>query len=146
MVQTSREPDPAEREFWSWLGFWVQFGLLALCVVIGAFAASRAAQPGDYGAGVVLIVCALGLAFFRLKQRFDGGMAGWREFLLVDNMASLTVAIPLFVVIGLAGLFVAAGWRQGALHDAGVGLFVVSGIIVFFDIKQVFDRIDNRRS
>lgn len=146
MVETSREAKSAERAFWSWLGFWVQFALLGLCVVIGAFAASGAEEPGDYGAGVVLIVCALALAFLRLKQRFDGGPAGWQAFLLVDNMASLTMAIPLFVVVGLAGLFVAAGWRAGALHDAGIGLFVVSAIIVFFDIKHVFDRIDARRS
>lgn len=146
MAETSREPETAERAFWSWIGFWVQFALLGLCVVIGAFAASGAERPGDYGAGVVLILCALALAFLRLKQRFDGGTGNWREFLLVDNMASLTIAIPLFVVIGLAGLFVAAGWREGALHDAGIGLFVVSGVIVFLDIKRVFDRIDGRRS
>jgi hypothetical protein len=146
MVETNREAESAERAFWLWLGFWVQFALLGLFVVIGAFAASGAEQPGDYGAGVVLVVCALALAFLRLKQRFDGGAADWRAFLLVDDMASLTVAIPLFVVIGLAGLFVAADWRDGALHDAGIGLFVASGIIVFLDIKRVFDRIDDRRS
>ena len=41
MVETSREPEPAEHAFWSWLGFWVQFLVLGLFVVIGAFAASR---------------------------------------------------------------------------------------------------------
>ena len=146
MVETRQEPESAERAFWSWLGFWVQFALLGLCVVIGGFAASAAERPGDYSAGVVLILSALALAFLRLKQRFDGDAGNWRAFLLVDNITSLTAVIPLFVVFGLAGLFVAAGWPDGALHDAGIGLFVVSGIIVFFDIKRVFDRIDNRRS
>lgn len=140
MVETSREPEPAERGFWRWLGFWVQFALLGLCVVIGSFAASGAAAPGDYGAGIVLILCALALAFLRLKQRFDEAAPGWRDALFVDNMKSLAVAIPIFVVIGLAGLFLAADWPYGSLHDAGVALFVASAVIVFLDIKQVFDR------
>lgn len=146
MVETSRSPEPAEQGFWSWLGFWVQFLLLGLCVVIGAFSASGAEQPGDYAAGIVLMLTALALAFLRLKQRFDHGPPGWRDCLFVDNMASLTVAIPLFAVIGLAGLFIAAAWPYGSLHDAGLGLFVVSGVIVFFDIKHVFDRMNSHPS
>jgi len=144
MAQTGREPEPAERGFWLWLGFWVQFLLLGLCVVIGAFAASGAAEPGDYAAGVVLILAALALAFLRLKARFDGASPGWRNFLLVDNMASLVAAIAVFIVVGLTGLFVASGWPLGSLHIAGVALFAVSGVIVFLDLKQVFDRIDSR--
>ncbi len=146
MVETSRELEPAERAFWSWLGFWVQFLLLGLCVVIGAFAASRAEEPGGYAAGIVLILCALLLAFLRLKQRFDGGRSGWRSFLLVDNMKSLVVAIPTFAIIGLIGLFIASAWSYGSLHDGGIALFVVSGIIVFLDIKQVFDRMNSQGS
>ncbi len=141
MVETSREPVTAERAFWAWLGFWVQFLLLGLCVVLGAFAASGAAEPGDYAAGMIVILGALAVGFLRLKQRFDGGALVWRAFLLVDNMTSLVAAIALFAVIGLAGLFIAAAWRYGALHDGGLALFVVSGVIVFLDIKQVFDRI-----
>ena len=143
MAETSRRPEPGDPAFWSWLGFWAQFLVLGLCVVIGAFAASQAASPGDYGSGIVLILGALALAFLRLKRRFDGGAAGWRDFLLVDDMTNLTVAIPLFAVIGLAGLFVARAWPNGSLHDAGLGLFVVSGVIVFLNIKRVFDRINS---
>ena len=58
-------------------------------------------------------------------------------------MTNLTVAIPLFAVIGLAGLFVARAWPDGSLHDAGLGLFVVSGVIIFLNIKRVFDRINS---
>lgn len=143
MAETSRRPERGDPAFWSWLGFWAQFVVLGLCVVIGAFAASHAASPGDYGSGIVLILGALALAFLRLKRRFDGGAAGWRDFLLVDDMTNLTVAIPLFAVIGLAGLFVARAWPDGSLHDAGLGLFVVSGVIVFLNIKRVFDRINS---
>jgi hypothetical protein len=143
MVETSREPEPAEDAFWSWLGFWVQFLVLGLLVVIGAFAASHADRPGDYACGVLLILGALALAFLRLKRRFDGGAPGWGDFLFVDDMTNLSVAIPLFAVIGLVGLFVARAWPDGSLHDAGLGLFVVSGVIVFLDIKRVFDRINS---
>jgi hypothetical protein len=143
MAQTGREPETSDHAFWSWLAFWVQFLLLGLCVVIGAFAASRAAEPGDYAAGIVAILGASALAFLRLKDRFDGAPMGWRKALLVDNMTSLVLAIAVFVIVGLAGLFMASSWRVGSLHNAGVALFAVSGLIVFLDIKQVFDRIDS---
>jgi hypothetical protein len=141
MADNGREPDRAARAFWSWVGFWLQFLLLAVCVVLGAFAASGAAEPGDYAAGMVLILAALALAFLRLKQCFDSGADRPGNFLLVEKMASLAVAIPLFTVVGLAGLFVASAWSDGILHAGGIALFVVSGIIVFLDIKHVFDRM-----
>jgi hypothetical protein len=141
MVDNGREPEAADRAFWSWLGFWVQFLVLGICLVLGAFVASGAEEPGDYAAGIVLIICALALAFLRLKQSFDRLPSGLSNFLLVDNLASLTVVVPLFAVIGLAGLFLARAWLYGSLHDAGIALFVFSGVIVFLDIKQVFDRM-----
>jgi hypothetical protein len=143
MDEASQPPDAAEHMFWSWLGFWGQFFVLGLLVVIGAFAASQAEGPGDYACGVLLLLGALALAFLRLKQRFDGGAPGWRDFLLVDDMTSLAVAIPLFTVIGLVGLFVARAWPDGSLHDSGLGLFVVSGVIIFLNIKRVFDRMNS---
>jgi hypothetical protein len=141
MVENGREPEAADRAFWSWLGFWVQFLVLGICIVLGAFAASGAEEPGDYAAGIVLIICALALALLRLKQSFDGWPSGLSNFLLVDNFAGLAVVIPLFAVIGIAGLFLAQAWLYGSLHDAGIALFVFSGVIVFLDIKQVFDRM-----
>ena len=142
MVETSRDPESSNRAFWSWLGFWAQFLVLGLCVVIGAFAASICAGPGDYVTGMLLIIGAVALAFWRLKNRFDGAPWGWGDFLLVGNMTSLAVAIPLFAVIGLAGLFIANAWPYGSLHSAGIMLFVVSGVIVFLDIKHVFDQMN----
>ncbi|HEV2100741.1 MAG TPA: hypothetical protein VGR45_17680 [Stellaceae bacterium] len=143
MVETSREPDPAGHPFWSWLGFWLQFLILGLFVVIGAFTASECLGPGDYVIGMLLILGALVLAFLRLKHRFDGGSPSWGDFLFVDHMKSLTIAIPLFAVLGLIGLFTARSWPDGSLHNAGLGLFAVSGIVVFFDIKRVFDRMNS---
>lgn len=143
MAETGRRPEPAEQGFWSWLGFWLQFAVLALCVALGAFAASAGERPGDYGCGLALFIGALALAFLRLKQSFDSAAPEWRDLLFVGDMASLAVAIPVFTVIGLVGLFIAHDWAVGSLHDGGLGLFVVSAIIIFLDIKTVFDRVNS---
>lgn len=143
--EVPEKPVTAERAFWGWLGFWVQFFVLGVLAMIGAFAASAPSEPGDYTAGLLLLLGAAALAFARLKHRLDGGAPGWGAFLFVDDMKSLAVALPLFVVIGLAGLFIAHGWEGGSLHTAGLALFVVSGVIVFLDIKHVFDRSNQHR-
>jgi hypothetical protein len=143
MDETSRTPDYADRAFWSWLGFWLQFLVLGVLAVVGAFSASGAARPGDYACGMLLSLGAIALGFLRLKQRLDGDASGWGSFMLVDDMWNLAVVIPLFALIALAGLFVAHAWENGALHTAGVALFIASGAIIFLDIKHVFDRMDS---
>jgi hypothetical protein len=138
--------DPAavgpERAFWSWLGFWVQMLVLAVLAIIGAFAASAAEHSGDYACGMILVLAAIALAFLRLKHRLDGGGAGVTEFLLVDDLWNLALVIPLFTVIGLAGLFIAHGAESGDLHFAGIALFLASGAVIFLDLKHVFDRLE----
>ena len=143
MDETGWTPDHAERAFWSWLGFWIQFLVLGLLAVIGAFVASEDARPGDYQCGLLLSLGAIALAFLRLKHRLDGGALGWGTFLLVDDMKHLAVVIPLFAIIGHVGLLIAHAWESGAMHAAGLGLFVVSGAIVFLNIKRVFDRMNS---
>jgi hypothetical protein len=135
-------PDNAERAFWSWLGFWLEILVLGVLGIVGAFAASAADRPGDYTCGMALSLGAIALAFLRLKRRLDGNGSGWADFLLVDNMWNLALVIPLFTVLGLAGLFVAHAWENGAMHAAGIALFVVSGAIIFLDMKHVFDRME----
>ena len=54
------------------------------------------------------------------------------------------MVIPLFTVIGLAGLFLGAG-AEGSLQSAGVGLFFASGLIIFLSLKRVFDALDSHR-
>jgi hypothetical protein len=69
--------------------------------------------------------------------------SGWADFLLVGDMWNLALVIPLFTVIGLAGLFVAHAWENGAMHTAGIALFIVSGAIIFLDMKHVFDGMES---
>ena len=143
MEQTRRTADDAERAFWSWLGFWVQFLVLAVLAIVGAFFAAADERPGDYQCGLLLSLGAVAMACLRLKQQLDGSALGWSSFLLVDDMKNLALAVPLFTIIGLAGLFIAHAWEAGAMHAAGLVLFVASGVIVFLNIKHVFDRMDS---
>ena len=139
-----RPPESAERAFWSWFAFWVQLLVLAVLAVIGAFAASGAERPGDYACGMILSLAAIALAFLRLRHRLDGGSSELVDFLLVEDMWNLAVVVPLFAIIGLAGLFLAHAWGSGAMHAAGLALFIISGVIIFLDLKHVFDRIEAR--
>ena len=142
MTETRSTLDTTERAFWSWLGFWVQILVLGVLAIIGALAASAAAQPGDYTCGMALSLGAIALAFLCLKRRLDGDGSRWADLLLVGDMRNLALVIPLFTVIGLAGLFIAHAWEEGAMHSAGIALFIVSGAIIFLDMKHVFDRME----
>ncbi len=128
----------------AWIGFWAQLVVLGACAVLGAVFASADSAPGDYTCGLLLSLGAVALAFMRLKNRFDGGAAGWGSFLLVDDMPSLVAVIVIFTLLALAGLFTAAGVEEGGLHDAGVALFVASGLAVFLSLKHVFDTLDRQ--
>lgn len=145
MDETPRTPDAAASAFWSWLGFWAQILVLGVLAVVGAFAASGAERPGDYGCGMILSLTAIALAFLRLKHQLDGGPSSFADLLLVDDMPNLALVIPLFAIIGLVGLFIAHAWEGGDMHTAGVALFIASGVVIFLDMKHVFDRIDARR-
>ena len=137
--------DQAETAFWSWLGFWLQLLILGALAIVGAFFASAASRPGNYACGIILSVTAIALAFLRLKSRLDQGESNGGGFLLVGDMRNLAFVIPLFAIMGLAGLFIAHAWESGAMHAAGVALFLVSGVLVFFNIKHVFDRVDSEQ-
>ena len=131
------------REYWTWIGFWAQFVVLAGLAILGLAIAGSGA-PGDDTAGLLLAGAAVALAFMRLRLWFDGGATGWMAFLFVDTPGGLVVVIPLFVAIALAGLFMGAG-ASGSLRNAGIGLFIASGIIIFLSLKRVFDRLDTQR-
>jgi hypothetical protein len=142
MDEASRRADAAASAFWSWLGFWAQILILGVLAVVGAFVASGDERPGDYGCGMILSLAAIALAFLRLKHQLDGGPSGFADLLLVDDMPNLALVIPLFAIIGLAGLFIAHAWEAGDMHTAGVALFIASGVVIFLDMKHVFDRVD----
>ena len=143
MSQSSAGRESAE--LCAWIAFWGQLVVLAVLAALGAAFASEDSAPGDYACGLLLSLAAIALAFMRLKTRFDGAAADWGSFLLVDDMANLLAVIVTFTILGLAGLFIAAGFDHGGLHDAGVALFAASGLAVFLSMKHVFDQADRTR-
>jgi hypothetical protein len=135
----------AELGYGAWFLFWSELIVLGALAVLGALFASADGAPGDYACGLILALSAIALAFLRLKARFDGAIGDWPGFLLVDDIANLVAAIVVFVVVALAGLFLAAGFEHGGMHNAGVALFVASGLAVFLHMKRVFDNLDRQR-
>ena len=140
----SRKPNGLGPEYWSWFGFWAELVVLAALAILGAYFAGRGGEPGDYTTGLTLFFAAIALGFLRLKRRLDGGPTRWERFLLVDDARNLALVIAVFVVLALAGLFIAAAEAQGSLYIAGVALFATSGVIVFLSLKNVFDTLDRR--
>jgi len=136
-------PEPPVTGVGAWIVAWGEFALLGYLALIGAFFASADASPGDYACGVTLALAAIALAFLRLKARFDGA-GDWASFLLVDDWPNLAAVIVAFVILGLAGLFIAAAVEYGALHNAGIALFLASGAAVFLHMKHVFDNLDRQ--
>jgi hypothetical protein len=132
-------PTDNAHELCAWFGYWAQFVILAVFVVLGAFYGAQGTEPGDETAGIVLVVAATLVAFMRLKAGFDGGDRGWGSFLFVDDMANLPLAVVVLTILGLVGLFVAATHDAGGLHDGGVALVLVAAWFVVMNIKRVFD-------
>ena len=141
MHTSTTPPRPSDEGLGSWFAFWGQFVVLTALAILGLYIGSDG-QPGDYATGLMLTVGAILLAFLRLKASFDGTGDDWTSFLFVDKPAHLVVVIPLFTVIALAGLFVAAS-EPGSLQDAGVALFIACGLIIFLSLKRVFDKLDS---
>ena len=79
------------------------------------------------------------------RMPLEGGIYQWAK-LGFNEFAGFIVAWNLWLlsitVIALGGLFVAAG-EAGSLQSAGVGLFVVCGLIIFLSLKRVFDKLDS---
>jgi hypothetical protein len=145
MNQSSAASQSSEVGFCAWIAFWAQLGVLGVVAVLGAAFASADQAPGDDTCGLLVSLAAIALAFMLLKNRFDGGAAYCCAFLLVDDMKNLVAVIVVFTVLGLIGLFTAAGFERGGLHDAGIALFVASALAVFLNLKHVFDTLDRRR-
>lgn len=127
-----------------WVAFWAQLAVLAFLAIFGAFAASAAVEPGDYACGLILTITAMLLLFLCTKGYFDGNPLVLGDFLLVDDIANLVLAIVVFVALGVAGIVTAASVAGGGLYVGGVTLFAVSVLAILLSMKRVFDNLDHR--
>lgn len=145
MAQSRTGTQPEELGFAGWFAFWGQLIVLGFLAIVGAYFAGADAESGDYSCGLILTIAAILLAFLRLKARFDGAVLDWSSFLFVDDMMNLLAAIVVFVLLGLAGLFMAADSGAGGLYAGGVALAVVSAVAILLSTKRVFDNLDRHR-
>lgn len=123
---------------------WLVLFFLGVLAVCGAFFASAQRRPGDYECGLLLSLAAIALSFMLLKSFFDhGGITGWTRLLLVEDWTSLAVIVPVLALLGLAGLFVAQAGAGGSLEVAGIAFFLACGLLVFMNLKRVFDRAES---
>jgi len=137
-------PDLSQRSLCTWFAFWAQFVVLGFAAVLGGIFGGAAVDPGDQTCGVVLSLSAFLLMFMRLKTWYDTGSTGWVRFLFVDDMNSLVAAIVVFVLLALAGMFIASRVEFGGLHNSGVALVLASTLGILFSIKNVFDVAERR--
>ena len=142
MNSASTPPSSLSDEFWLWFGFWAQFVLLGLAAAIGGLYGGHSDDPDDATCGLLLMIAAIALAFPRLEHHFDGRPMGWGSALLVDDMPNLWLAIVVFAFLGLLGLITGAEAEEGALHNAGVALFVVAALAILLNMKRVFDNLE----
>ena len=53
--------------------------------------------------------------------------------------------LALAILVGIAGLLLAASQNEGATYGIGLALFAVAVVYVFACLKRHFDRIDQAR-
>lgn len=131
-----------DREFLSWLRFWVRLAILAVLMIGGAFYASQGDQPGAPQSGLILAIVAFILILALVKRRLDGAPGDLASMLLVNGINGLSVVVPLLGAIAIGGLVLAADDPVGPLYIFGLGLFGASVLAILWQIKHVYDRID----
>lgn len=131
-----------DREFLSWLRFWVRLAILAVLMIGGAFYASQSDQPGAPRSGLILAIVAFILILALVKRRLDGASGDLASMLLVNDINGLSVVVPLLGAIAIGGVILAADDPVGPLYIFGLGLFGASVLAILWQIKHVFDRSD----
>src|ERR1051326_4529902 len=116
MNQSSAAPQSSDIGFCAWIAFWAQLVVLGVVAVLGAAFASADRAPGDDTCGLLPSLGAIALSFMLIKNRFDGETANCCAFLLVNDMKNLVATIVVYSVLGLIGLFLAAGFDHGGMH------------------------------
>ncbi len=136
--------EAADREFWMGVRLFVGRSVLGGIGLLGLFTASHAESGATYTAGLALFGFAVAILFFEIDRFFDGrpSLFMGTKGLVASTNDDLLVLLPGRVVMILAGLFLAARAEENAGYAMGLGVAGVSLVMVFLDLKGVFDRLD----
>lgn len=131
------------RDIWNWIAPWLLGVLLGCASLLGFLTASGASGPDTYAAGLITAGLALIALVWLVKHACDRPVRGWPFDILVERSESLVLLIALLSALGIGGLFLAADTR-GAAEPAGYALFVVCLVLIGWNLKHHYDRIDSR--
>jgi hypothetical protein len=124
---------------WRLVAPWLGYLLLAAAGLLGLFTASDAGEGEGYAAGLLTFGLAVLIIAWRMRDQLDGRDVGLFLPVMVEGEDALLLWIAVMTALGIAGLLVAAG-SESVLHTAGIALFVVAALFIFFAVKRNFDR------
>ena len=134
-----------DREFWNGARNAVRWALLLGFGLLGLGAASSAGDSVDAARDLGVFVVVVLLFFWEIKRHFDGAPALGFSDLAVEDPLSLAVGVPLFTVLGVAGLFMASAAETVSGYYAGLGLAAGALGMVFLNLKTRFDAVERDR-
>lgn len=129
-------------ELWRWFAPWLGGAALVALSLLGLFVASRAADDATYAGGFVAAAIAAVTLGWRIRAGFEGERRDAALPVLVEDGDALIVLAALLVVLGLFGLFLAARGEEPMAIYGGYGLFIGALIMVFWNVKHYFDRLE----
>ena len=134
-----------DREFWNGARNALRWALLLGFGLLGLGAASSAGDSVDAARDLGVFVVVVLLFFWEVKRYYDGSPPLGLRDLAVEDSLSLAVGVPLFAVLGLAGLLMASGAETVSGYYAGLGLAAGALGMVFLNLKTRFDAAERDR-
>jgi hypothetical protein len=129
-------------ELWRWFAPWLGGAALVAIGLLGLFVASRAEDDGTYIGGFAAAIAALTLVW-RVRAAFAGENQGvLLPPVAVEESGALILLVVVLVVLGIFGLFLAARGEEPMAIYGGYGLFAGALIMIFWNMKHYFDRLE----
>ena len=129
-------------ELWRWFAPWLGGAALVALSLLGLFVASRAEDDTTYAGGFAAAVGAAVALGWRIRGGFRGRRGDAALPVLVDDGEALVVLVAVLVVLGVLGLFLAARGEQPMAIYGGYGLFLAALVMIFWNVKHYFDRLE----
>ena len=134
-----------DREFWNGARNALRWALLLGFGLLGLGAASSAGDTVDAARDLGVFVVVVLLFFWEVKRHYDGAPPLGLHDLAVEDSLSLAVGVPLFAVLGVAGLLMASAAESVSGYYAGLGLAVGAVGMVFLNLKSRYDAAERDR-